>query len=1380
MPFRVTVDPLSSAAKHSKGAGNVGVLQCVKEYWPVIRPDGDDGPVRMPLILTGLNASSAVYPGEGEWSIDGDFVRIFDTAEGGDPLTTGKVARFPKTVYAEGLKKGTAVLTLTLVPGHGVVKDNLATESLVVKEPRPLLLLEPKVIAVKGASAKLTLSADMPFDKGVLTVLSGGDSIQLVQADREVATNEFTSTTELEVKPVKGSSLEGVEFRWELVGVDEKLSEKLTVVQGTLEIHDKRDAAIPSKERVIHKAKSRARVVVSCQPKEWAGQLELESANSKVKLFTNSSGPDGENAKRQVAASDTPKTFYVQGLETSGAVWDTGLKLHLVGLANQVDEAKITVIETFLEVSKPHAPTAAVVRDARVQDFGTGASGVSVPPVEGSGAVTLYAQYTQFRSPRALVRVRMTPKDAPCKLIVRPAQEADKTTLFPEANERHRQGESACVSSGTNLAILAGDIALAENARAAAGNAGRYGAEGVVLWAEGTKGTVTPTVVQLDVADVDDDCGKVKFTVTFPTLNVEVRRADTNPFRGAVLVEVTDVATADLGSSAITFSKLIPKPTHPNPARHTFHVPIGNYRVKVTPQDAREKKFRVTLTTPSELPVAAIGPPVDVKFVLQPPYRKIQFIGYRVKTGAYKGLDGPAGLTGQQKTNAQAQAKAFAFSSVLDAVDASGDPGAPQLKIDLKGKNFDQVTADNLLNGRVTTVTGIDLAQAYAKELDGVTRNIARREGAKTDIEKRCAVMVEAIKGAFGTTAFRSDARVLKIFMAPEFYFRGQQGAYAVESLHQIPAKLSAETGNPKYNDWLFVLGSALGYREKPDDPHQEVTATAVPNTAKTKVYVQCHDSLPASLADTGWNFLVGATPYAIEDKQDPAPVNGWHKFTFTVAGVPSYPSDSTTLGVWNAGKVGITTATKRAVGRFTFNKAHAGLTITPGWVLKRGKARLKIIHATQVNASAWDLTVKLKPKASVTDGAGDVTEGRLSRDHSGSFTVTRYFVNVTHPVGNMADKCILSKQNCTNDGYSIFRFRVAGANAGTYDVETAAPSAAGSRRFRFAPTAAPIWKEGSSTLSASPDRCEVFSRLDYKDVHLTIDFTGGIFPSKGWKFEQGTVKGLVLEVKNPAANRRDVVLRLPVDHALNPAIAIKFMTTGAVEIFNVCFVQKGGAGAPASGDGGALRQRIVEKEAISSVDFPGLEYGTSTMSEFYDPLHHLVRFYDSQQRVTPRQGALQSVSPPADAALENQPGANQTFQSKWGDERDAVVHTRTVSEKSASGLGGASLFDMDGLSFGLEVCLDHGEKRLKRSASEVRVQLVPACGKTIDDDAIHILPDGFIFNVDGDQVISAAQKEDKTAIPFDDYNFPSAVPEYLQLFDAAGFITIHHPEDLV
>ncbi len=194
-----------------------------------------------------------------------------------------------------------------------------------------------------------------------------------------------------------------VGFQWALEGVAGTVNAKLTVVQGTLKIYDKFDTEIDTKQRVVHKDKSRAKVTVECQPDDWAGQLKLRSGDTKVKLYDNPTGPDGETITAATfAASTTPKTFYVQGVETSAALWDTNLILDLVGLADAVDEAKITVIETALEVSKPRDLAAAAgLRNAKVQDFGTGASVLSAQAARTSCVKSMFISRGRSSARRA-------------------------------------------------------------------------------------------------------------------------------------------------------------------------------------------------------------------------------------------------------------------------------------------------------------------------------------------------------------------------------------------------------------------------------------------------------------------------------------------------------------------------------------------------------------------------------------------------------------------------------------------------------------------------------------------------------------------------------------------------------------------------------------------------------------------------------------------------------------------------------------------------------------------------------------------------------------------------------------------------------------------
>lgn len=1404
MPFLVTADNLAAALENSKEASSVAECDSPpppKKYWPVITPGTCPPLGRLPLKLTGADSTDDVYSGTGQWTITGDKVQIFAGPSGGSPISSGKVA-MGTILYAQGQQKGTATLTWTLNgDGSGEVIKNPAQTSLLVTEPKPLMTLLPKTIGVKGANAKLRLSANMAFDKGTLTVISGAECIQLLQANNPIAgPQDFTATTELDVKAIKGSTLEGVEFQWALQGVAETVSAKLTVVQATLKIYNKLDAEIGSKQRIVYKDKSRAKVVVECQPADWAGRLRLGSGGTKVKLYTNPAGTDGETATAVFDASATPKTLHVQGVATSATVWDTTLTLDLVDLANGVDEAKITVIETALEVSKPRdVASVAAAPNAKVQDFGTGAPVLSAPLPEPTGEVALYKQSTQFRARRALVRVKMTPKDAPCKLILRPVQAGDKTTLFPEANERHRQGETASVSSTRNLTINAGGIPLAENARVGAHNDARYGAEGYVLWADGTDLTTTgtPTIVQLDVEAVDDDCGKVKFNVVSPKLKVEVRRSDGLAFTGTVQVTVVDVATADQ-VAPVRFQNTIPQPVHPNPATYTFDLPIGDYRITVAPQGLQEKDFRITLTRPQQLPVAVIGPLVKVVFVLDPLYQWIQFIGYKVKTGSYKGMDDPAAvpITPTEQNNAETQAKAFVMLTVRDGANSSIKVGAAQLRLDLAGRSYDQVDGDPGLKGRVKTIGGVDLAKEYAKELEGVRNNIARRKGAQTDIEKRCDVMIEAVKAAYNSNTnkvnplnpeLRSDPTVLKVFVAPEFYFRGQQGAYAVESLHQIPDRLSVEANKSRYKDWLFVFGSSIGYRERPPAPVQEVTKT--PAAAQTVFLVRCNDNLAGSLADVGWEFLVGGTSYPITGKQDDVSQPPWHQFTFTVPGVPTFSVGATNLGVWDASKLAITNPSKTAIGTFQFNKAHAALNIQAGWVLKRQGVRIPIVAATKIDNSNWRLTVRLKPRTTVATGNGWVTKGRTSRDHSGTFTLEHTVVTADYPAGNMASKCMLTKTHCVGNAIPVFKLRVAGALPGTFDVAdsqlTLPPNprpTAPPRWFHFdPPDPTPVW-DAAGTFEMSPDACKVEAVAPRKAVILTIDFGGPPYPADGWKFQQGLISGLVKQVVDKGGSVRDVVLHLGVNEALDPTAAITFTAYNrSVEIFNVCVVQKGGRGVPASSDGSAVKGRLVEKESISWVDFAGPEKGTD---DFLKPLHHIIDFYDSRIRATARDGARRAYDTTARTPVQNLPGTSAIYALNLGDERDDPLnpHTANISERSASGFGGGSLFELDGVSFGLEVCLDHHKKRLALSgAPPVKVQLVPSCGMSIQNPSKHMMVNGFIFNLDGSSTTaSVAQMANGTAIAGVDTPFVSTVAEYDQLFVQPGAISIHPPRQLI
>jgi hypothetical protein len=59
----------------------------------------------------------------------------------------------------------------------------------------------------------------------------------------------------------------------------------------------------------------------------------------------------------------------------------------------------------------------------------------------------------------------------------------------------------------------------------------------------------------------------------------------------------------------------------------------------------------------------------------------------------------------------------------------------------------------------------------------------------------------------------------------------------------------------------------------------------------------------------------------------------------------------------------------------------------------------------------------------------------------------------------------------------------------------------------------------------------------------------------------------------------------------------------------------------------------------------------------------------------------------------------------------------------------GGSIFTIDGIKFGLEICLDHLNQRLNPGAG-VQIQLVPSAGAHLSQFAC--VPNGIAFNVDG------------------------------------------------
>lgn len=149
-------------------------------------------------------------------------------------------------------------------------------------------------------------------------------------------------------------------------------------------------------------------------------------------------------------------------------------------------------------------------------------------------------------------------------------------------------------------------------------------------------------------------------------------------------------------------------------------------------------------------------------------------------------------------------------------------------------------------------------------------------------------------------------------------------------------------------------------------------------------------------------------------------------------------------------------------------------------------------------------------------------------------------------------------------------------------------------------------------------------------------------------------------------------------------------------EIYNVVLVQQGGFGDPQKAYESA---HIVMKEYMSNIDF-----------------------FDS---ITYSMGVHSYIHLPS---------------GKAGIEKEVQQHN----------YDGLSIFKNNAITFGVEICLDHRVKRIKKSPrlpgkEQVAVQLIPSCGMRICDDSVVVQEDGYVFNVDGSQFpICDLRKMDK------------------------------------
>jgi hypothetical protein len=158
----------------------------------------------------------------------------------------------------------------------------------------------------------------------------------------------------------------------------------------------------------------------------------------------------------------------------------------------------------------------------------------------------------------------------------------------------------------------------------------------------------------------------------------------------------------------------------------------------------------------------------------------------------------------------------------------------------------------------------------------------------------------------------------------------------------------------------------------------------------------------------------------------------------------------------------------------------------------------------------------------------------------------------------------------------------------------------------------------------------------------------------------------------------------------LGTAVAAWQRPDGRAEVYNTALVLRGN------------KAHLVAKEYVSNIDYkpgqrPGEAYGLVQVKVGRELLELAVR---------PTAGSRQNDPAPPPPPL----GVPPPPPAPAPDER----------------MGGG-IFTIDGITFGLEVCLDHGEERLKNQGV-IQVQLIPSCGMNI----AYPHQNRIIFNVDG------------------------------------------------
>lgn len=112
------------------------------------------------------------------------------------------------------------------------------------------------------------------------------------------------------------------------------------------------------------------------------------------------------------------------------------------------------------------------------------------------------------------------------------------------------------------------------------------------------------------------------------------------------------------------------------------------------------------------------------------------------------------------------------------------------------------------------------------------------------DIDARIDLVMKAVRQTVKSGAVERSASTLKIFVLPEFVFRGKNGAYEAAEFTYFRTQFAKRVATRLYKDWLFVTGSIVNTAQN----------YVRGKNRKTDLKARVRENLAMALADA-WQF---------------------------------------------------------------------------------------------------------------------------------------------------------------------------------------------------------------------------------------------------------------------------------------------------------------------------------------------------------------------------------------------------------------------------------------------------------------------------------------------------------------------------------------------